>query len=63
MAPNPKCRWPTLTIVPITNSVNDSVHATFGSLVNSLFEVAKAAQLAVKQLKGENSYNGVVQQV
>ena len=51
-------------IVTTTNSVNfNDVSIGFGPLVSSLFEVAKGDQLAVKQLKGTNSYSGAVQQV
>ena len=37
--------WALLTI----NSTNNSVISSFGSLVSSIFEVAKGAQLAVRQ--------------
>ena len=55
-------------ITEITTSTNtidftDSASTSFGSQVNSVFEVDKCTQLVVKKLKGANSYNGAVQHV
>ena len=52
-------------IITITNSVyfNESVSTGFDLIISRPFEVAKCAQLAVKQLKEAHSYNGTVQQV
>ena len=52
-------------ITTTTNSIDftDSASNNFGSLVSSVFEVGKCTQLAVKKLKGANSYNRAVQQM
>ena len=47
-------------IATTTNNINFNDSVSISSLVNSLFEVSKGTQLAVKQLKQNSSYNGAV---
>ena len=50
-------------LVSTAHSINDSVSASLGLLLNSPYEVAKGAQSAVKLLKGVNLYNEAVKQM
>ena len=63
MAPDPKHRQPILKLFPLLLVSMTVSCANFCSLENSLFQVVKGNQSAVKQLKGVNSYNGTIQQL